>query len=116
MAIETPDDGSIALAYAILHRLHFAMPKQSLAHAAVLLEAAVAEYKDAPLCQSDIVARLGLSQPTASRIIAAMARGSSPLITIIPDPAERRRTRIHLGAAGRALIASLTSDHLLPPN
>jgi DNA-binding MarR family transcriptional regulator len=48
---------------------------------------------------------LRIDPPTASRIIAALARRG--LVRAVVDPADRRRARLRLTAEGRALVREL---------
>lgn len=53
----------------------------------------------------DLAERQRIDQPTASRVVAALARRK--LVRVADDPEDRRRSRLRLTAAGRALASDL---------
>jgi DNA-binding MarR family transcriptional regulator len=58
--------------------------------------------EDGPMRLNDLAARMGLSAPTASRAVDALAEAE--LVERLTDPADRRALRIELTAAGRARV------------
>jgi DNA-binding MarR family transcriptional regulator len=58
--------------------------------------------EDGPMRLNDLAARMGLSAPTASRAVDALA--DAGLVERITDPSDRRALRIELTAAGRARV------------
>ena len=59
-------------------------------------------HEDGPMRLNDLAARMGLSAPTASRAVDALAE--SGLAERLTDRDDRRALRIELTAAGRARI------------
>jgi DNA-binding MarR family transcriptional regulator len=58
--------------------------------------------EDGPMRLNDLAGRMGLSAPTASRAVDALAEAE--LVERLTDPADRRALRIELTAAGRARV------------
>jgi DNA-binding MarR family transcriptional regulator len=58
--------------------------------------------EDGPMRLNDLAARMGLSAPTASRAVDALAEAE--LVERLTDPDDRRALRIELTAAGRARV------------
>jgi DNA-binding MarR family transcriptional regulator len=58
--------------------------------------------EDGPMRLSDLAGRMGLSAPTASRAVDALAEAD--LVERLTDPVDRRALRIELTAAGRARV------------
>jgi len=59
-------------------------------------------HEEGPIRLNDLAARMGLSAPTASRAVDALAEAG--LAERLTDPDDRRALRIELTAAGRARI------------
>ena len=64
---------------------------------------ALSEYPDCSL--RELAARLRLDDPTASRVLAALARAG--YVRMAEDPKDRRRLRARLTPSGRALARKL---------
>jgi DNA-binding MarR family transcriptional regulator len=58
--------------------------------------------EDGPMRLNDLAGRMGLSAPTASRAVDALA--DAGLVERLTDPSDRRALRIELTAAGRARV------------
>src|SRR4051794_8353420 len=58
--------------------------------------------EDGPMRLNDLAARMGLSAPTASRAVDALAEAG--LVERLTDPSDRRALRIDLTAAGQARV------------
>jgi DNA-binding MarR family transcriptional regulator len=58
--------------------------------------------EDGPMRLNDLAGRMGLSAPTASRAVDALA--DAELVERLTDPDDRRALRIELTAAGRARV------------
>lgn len=58
------------------------------------------------LSQAELAARLRADAPTVSRVVASLARRRA--VRTEPDPADRRRARLFLTAAGERLAATVT--------
>ncbi len=65
----------------------------------------VALQERADLSLRDLAERQRMDQPTTSRVVAALTRRK--LVRIADDPEDRRRSRLRLTAAGRALASDL---------
>jgi DNA-binding MarR family transcriptional regulator len=64
--------------------------------------AALQQLRDGPLSVSELAARLDLSLPTVSGVLADLDRAG--FVTRQPDPADRRRTIVQITPAQSALI------------
>lgn len=58
--------------------------------------------------QAELAERLHVDAPTASRVLAALARRR--LVRVEQDPADRRRARLHLTRAGEDLAQELATS------
>jgi DNA-binding MarR family transcriptional regulator len=58
--------------------------------------------EDGPMRLNDLAGRMGLSAPTASRAVDALAEAE--LVERLTDPADRRALRIEVTAAGRTRV------------
>lgn len=68
-------------------------------HGAVVTQLGI----DSPLTVSQLAARLGVSLPNASDLVSDLCRAG--LADRAPDPANRRRTLVHLSPEHRAVVA-----------
>ena len=64
--------------------------------------AALEQLRGGPLTVSELAARLGLTLPTVSGVLADLGRAG--FVDRSPDPADRRRTIVAIPAAQRELI------------
>jgi len=64
--------------------------------------AALEQLRGGPLTVSELAARLGLSLPTVSGVLADLGRAG--FVDRTPDPADRRRTIVAIPPAQRALV------------
>lgn len=65
----------------------------------------IALHEHPGLSQAELVSRLWMDAPTASRVLAALVRRKLARSTV--DPEDRRRTRLTLSPAGAALAPAL---------
>jgi DNA-binding MarR family transcriptional regulator len=64
-------------------------------------------HERAGLSQRELATRMDIDPPTASRVLGALLRRR--LVRAEEDPADRRRSRLHLTAAGVALARTLAA-------
>ncbi len=59
---------------------------------------------------ADVARALGIASPSAVELVARLA--SSGLLQRLPDPADRRATRLRLTALGERVMHQLSDNHL----
>jgi DNA-binding MarR family transcriptional regulator len=59
---------------------------------------------------ADVARALGVASPSAVELVARMT--TAGLLARLPDPADRRATRLHLTALGERLLHQLGENHL----